>query len=366
MVPLENVTHFLNALNDHHRPRALEELDYLGSCMEKSENISSPFSASLSSQSSLTNRPIQAWDKDYISTVLGSGPLTIPNSPSPNLRNITLGTTFQSLSTLFSSLFGLRFRLVEHSAGETWHEDVRKLEVYNEEKNEVVGWIFADLFGREGKASGAAHYTVRCSRRLDWDDWMGDRRYYEDGDEGVLAGEGMEMEGTKVSGREGVYQLPLAVLSCDFARPSVSGGASMLSYNEVETLYHEMGHALHCMSSFICFFFTKRHPIANLLGVQNSYARSDRLPQRLWDSLRHRFCRIPVHPHGTSPFISLRSIPHTPPWLQTIYFLFPLPHTRSTYCTQHRRPLPNPSIHAGPILSLIERFISRFLQYKGA
>lgn len=345
----ENVTHFLNALNDHHRPRALEELDYLGSCIEKSENIPSPSSVSLSSQSSLTHRPIQAWDKDYITTLLGSAPLTQHTaSPSPTQRRITLGTTFQSLSTLFSSLFGLRFRLVDHSAGETWHEDVRKLEVYNEEKNEVVGWIFADLFGREGKASGAAHYTVRCSRRLDWDDWMGDRRYYEDGDEGVLASERMSAEsigGTRVSGKEGVYQLPIAVLSCDFARPSVSGGASMLSYNEVETLYHEMGHALHCM----CPPSIPRHlTTTDLHDVQCSHARSDGLSQRLWNPLRHRFRRVPLHPHGTPPFLTVCPIPHPPSRLQPHHPLISLANsnTRPTYCTQRRRTLSNPPLHA--------------------
>lgn len=244
-LPIENVMYFLNALNDHHRPLALEELDYLGSCIEKSQNTFASSSTPVHSHLPSGSFPIQAWDKDYVTTFASSNSLTIPARPSPTQRSITLGTTFQSLSTLFSSLFGLKLRLVESRTGETWHSDVKKLEVYNEDKNEVVGWIYADLFGREGKASGAAHYTVRCSRRLDWDDWKGDQSYLEQQN---VEREGIE-KGARVSGKEGRYQLPIAVLSCDFPRPSINGGATMLSYNEVETLYHEMGHALHCEST---------------------------------------------------------------------------------------------------------------------
>jgi len=50
-----------------------------------------------------------------------------------------------------------------------------------------------------------------------------------------------------VRNKEGLYQLPIAALSCDFAKPNVNEGPTMLTWSEVETLFHEMGHAVHSM-----------------------------------------------------------------------------------------------------------------------
>ena len=78
-----------------------------------------------------------------------------------------------ALSRLFKHLYGITLRPADTLPGEVWHPDVRKLEVIDEDAG-LIGWIYADLFARAGKASGAAHYTVRCSRRTDDDDELSD------------------------------------------------------------------------------------------------------------------------------------------------------------------------------------------------
>jgi intermediate peptidase len=55
-----------------------------------------------------------------------------------------------------------------------------------------------------------------------------------------------DFEGVRVKGKEGRFQLPLVVLTTDFVRPTVEDGPSLLAWPEVETLFHEMGHAIHC------------------------------------------------------------------------------------------------------------------------
>ena len=110
----------------------------------------------------------------------------------------------------------------------------------------IIGWIYADLFARRREASEAAHYTVRCSRRTDDDDEPGDAIA---GDAGETIAEHLAFESVKrhrICGEDSVYQLPLVVLLCEFARPTINDGPTFLEWHEVQTLFHEMGHAMHC------------------------------------------------------------------------------------------------------------------------
>lgn len=181
---------------------------------------------------------IQAWDRDFYC------PPEPPAPPIP-LPPLTLGTVFMGLSRLFKHLYGISLRPADTASGEVWHSDVHKLEVVDEEKG-VIGWIYADLFARRGKPSGAAHYTVRCSRRTDDDDELADGTFV--GQE-LQIQESQNFEAVKrhrLPGLDGVYQLPLVVLLCEFARPSITRGPTVLEWHEVLTLFHEMGHAMHC------------------------------------------------------------------------------------------------------------------------
>ncbi|KAG7099592.1 Mitochondrial intermediate peptidase [Marasmius oreades] len=219
----ENVQTFLNALMDHTRPAAKGALHTLS--VRKQAHLKLP-SAPI----------IHAWDRDFYC------PPEPPSPPIP-LPPLTVGTVFMALSRLFKHMYGISLRPVHPEPGEVWHSDVHKLEVVDEEKG-IIGWIFADLFARRGKAGGAAHYTVRCSRKTDDDDER------NDGDLGEEVQQSLEFEAVKrhkLPGQEGVYQLPLVVLLCEFAPPSASRGPTVLEWHEVNTLFHEMGHAMHSM-----------------------------------------------------------------------------------------------------------------------
>ncbi|KAJ6604842.1 mitochondrial intermediate peptidase [Mycena vulgaris] len=211
----DNVLHFLDALMDHTRPAARSALRALS--VRKQAHLNTP------------SLPIiQAWDRDFYCP---------PEPPAPPiaLPPLTLGTVFMGLSRLFRHLYGISLRPVGVTSGEVWHSDVTKLEVVDEQKG-VVGWIYADLFARRGKASGAAHYTVRCSRRTDDDDETGD---HIDPETEQLVTQSREFEAVKrhkLPGQDGIYQLPL-----------VAQGPTVLQWHEVMTLFHEMGHAMHSM-----------------------------------------------------------------------------------------------------------------------
>lgn len=150
-----------------------------------------------------------------------------------------------ALSRLFRHLYGVSFRHAETKGKEVWHKDVQKLEVVDD-TNGTIGSIYADLFSRPGKPVGAAHYTVRCSRRVDYDDVAGDF-IPEDYQHAVQESQDFEAEKVqRIPGQEGVFQLPLVVLLCDFS-PSSASGAAVLNWQDVTTLFHEMGHAMHSM-----------------------------------------------------------------------------------------------------------------------
>ncbi|KAE8229595.1 hypothetical protein CF326_g5430 [Tilletia indica] len=240
----EHVEEFLSTLATHHRPRAQSILDALRKVKQRHVGGSLP--------------DFYAWDREfYAEHYMRQEVMTAPSLPISSYFSV--GTVFAGLSRLFSRIYGIRLRAAAVRAGEVWSPDVHKLEVV-EESNElgadrVVGTIYADLFSRTGKPPSAAHYTVRCSRRTDRDDAENDFRYgrLENGQilnvqehaEDVAPLEVPTVEATWTD--EGMYQIPTIVLVCDFSRPTVKSGPSLLNWAEVETLFHEMGHAMHSM-----------------------------------------------------------------------------------------------------------------------
>ncbi|KAI0654243.1 mitochondrial intermediate peptidase [Cubamyces menziesii] len=224
----ENVQHFLNALMEYTRPHARRALRAL----------------SLRKQAHLNTSPyptVQPWDRDYYC------PPELP-APSVPLPPLTLGTVFMALSRLFQAIYGVSLRLSEPTSGEVWHPDVRKLEVVDD-KQGVLGWIYADLFTRMGKPNGAAHYTVRCSRRTDDDDSQGDLRHAHEGDL-IITRPSLEFDAERqlcLPYRNETCQLPVVVLLCEFVRPTVGQEPPVVEWHEVVTLFHEMGHAMHSM-----------------------------------------------------------------------------------------------------------------------
>ncbi|CAG8830231.1 30513_t:CDS:2, partial [Gigaspora margarita] len=224
----DHVQKFLRTLADHHRPKALTDLYLLKEAKQQ--------------EIKCKELPIvNAWDRDYYTEKIKASS-TQPVAPiSPYF---SVGSVIQGLSRLFSKLYGISFEPSEILPGETWHDDVRKLNVIDEQEGKI-GTIYCDLFNRHGKYLNAAHYTVRCSRRVDDDDSA--RDIPPDMDISETEELATPDQGVRLHGRNGRYQLPIIVLTCDFARPKENGRPSLLSLVEAETLFHEMGHAMHSM-----------------------------------------------------------------------------------------------------------------------
>jgi intermediate peptidase len=264
---VENVRAFLDSLLAVSKPRALEAIKYVAVKKKRRE---------MPDSKAFDNLPtLQLWDRDaYFPS----------QSPAPviEIRDLTAGLAIAAFSRFLQHAYGMHLEAADVCTGEVWHADVRKVNVLDE-NGEVVGWIYFDLFNRPGKPGGACHYTVRCSRRVDLDDAEGD--FGTDGpreftpqveDEFVLSA---EAHGSKARG--GLHQRPVAVIVCDLFHM----GFSEMKWNDVVTLWHELGHAMHCGLDPSTF------SISNLLvNLSPSFHDSNDWSHRVWEHCRDTLC----------------------------------------------------------------------------
>jgi peptidyl-dipeptidase Dcp len=149
---------------------------------------------------------LQRWDWRYYSEKLKKKKYAIDDEllrPYFKLENVLDGV-LQSAEKLYN----IRFKEVKSIP--VYHEDVTTYEVSNS-SDEQVAIFYADFHPREGKRGGAWMTTYRD-------------QYRENGKD----------------------ILPLVSNVCNFT-PSSPGNPSLLTFDEVTTLFHEFGHALHAM-----------------------------------------------------------------------------------------------------------------------
>ncbi|KAI9208613.1 uncharacterized protein BJ171DRAFT_419564 [Polychytrium aggregatum] len=244
-----NVLSFLESLTEQHKHKAQHDIAKL----QKLKAV----------HTGQTNPVINAWDRIFYSQFIAPVAATAKPGGEPfhptaqHVSNDTLapyfsvGRTFEGLSSVFQALYGVSLQPVAPKPGEAWHKDVRKLDVIHE-RDGKIGTIYCDLFARESGAArkyeSAAHFTVRCSRLTSNDESC------RHAGRAVMQNRAAEREFSRTvelpSGatetRTFKYQLPIVVLVTSFSRPS-NNVPSLLSLGEVETLFHELGHAMHSM-----------------------------------------------------------------------------------------------------------------------
>lgn len=184
---------------------------------------------------------IKAWDRDYYRARLAVTLRSKSRRADFVSAYFSLGTVMQGLSRLFSRLYGVRFVPRETSPGETWNADVRRLDVLDETEGHIAV-VYCDLFAREGKSPNPTHFTVRCSRQIPPVELAEASILFPDLEPSSAANDGMA---TSVSPTGTLHQLPTIAIICDFPPPHNASQPTLLSFREVQTLFHEMGHAIH-------------------------------------------------------------------------------------------------------------------------
>ncbi|MHA7843366.1 MAG: M3 family metallopeptidase [Winogradskyella sp.] len=186
----EKVNDFLNELLEKAKPAAEKEFEELETFAKELDGI----------------EQLQKWDSAYYSEKLKQKLFDLDDEklkPYFKLENVIDGAF-----TVAEKLFGLRFE--EINTIDKYHDDVLTYKVVDAENN-LVSIFYADFFPRAGKRNGA---------------WMTSYK--------------PQMI------KNGKNERPHVSIVCNFTKPTKSK-PSLLTFNEVTTLFHEFGHALHGM-----------------------------------------------------------------------------------------------------------------------
>ena len=186
----EKVNDFLNEMLEKAKPAAEKEFQELEQFAKELDDIDH----------------LEKWDSAYYAEKLKQKRFQLDDEqlkPYFKLDNVIHG-----VFTVAKKLYDLHFKEVFDI--DKYHEEVKTYEVYDGDHN-FMALFYADFHPREGKRNGA---------------WM---TIYKD---------------QKV--KDGKNERPHVSNVCNFTRPT-SKKPSLLTFNEVTTLFHEFGHALHGM-----------------------------------------------------------------------------------------------------------------------
>ncbi len=221
----ESVDGFLKGVNAGNRQKVQEEVDAMLKFKGRQMGKVTP--------------KLEPWDKEFYMAQIRATMRSKLRSPDFLSAYFSLGTVMQGLSRLFTRLYGIRFAPKETEFGETWNNDVRRLDVISETDGHVAV-LYCDLFSRPGKSPNPAHFTLRCSRAIAEHEI---KEAEHNRDPIFKSAEQAANDGMSTSKATGVLkQLPTIALICDFRQ---TGKAALLTFTEVQTLFHEMGHAIH-------------------------------------------------------------------------------------------------------------------------
>jgi peptidyl-dipeptidase Dcp len=185
-----NVQSFLNDLLEKAKPAAQKEFTKLTAFAKELDGIDQ----------------LEKWDGAYYSEKLKQKLFSLDDEllkPYFQLENVLNGAF-----TIAEKLFGITFKEVFDI--DKYHEDVQTFEVLDFE-GQLVAVFYSDFFPRKGKRNGA---------------WMTSYKpqYI----------------------KAGINERPHVSIVCNFTPPTETK-PSLLTFNEVTTLFHEFGHALHGM-----------------------------------------------------------------------------------------------------------------------
>jgi len=153
-----------------------------------------------------SNTQIHLWDWRYYGNQLKKEKYTVDEE---QLRvYFPYQRVLEGMFTIYQHIFGLKFYRVDPPY--KWVSDLQLYAVADAATGEPLGLFYLDMFPRPGKYNHFAQFDIIPGKLLD----------------------------------NGTYQRPTCALICNFPAPAPDK-PSLLSHGDVETLFHEFGHAMH-------------------------------------------------------------------------------------------------------------------------
>jgi thimet oligopeptidase len=152
------------------------------------------------------NAKIMVWDWRYYSNQLNKQKYAVDKEA---LRvYFPFQKVLDGMFNIYQSIFGLKFEKIV--APYKWIDDLQLYLVTDSATGEPLGMFYLDMFPREGKYNHFAQFDIISGKLLP----------------------------------NGKYQRPTVALLCNFP-PAIGDAPSLMTHQDVETLFHEFGHALH-------------------------------------------------------------------------------------------------------------------------
>jgi len=152
------------------------------------------------------NAKIEVWDWRYYSNQRDKQKYAVDKEA---LRAyFPFKKVLDGMFNIYQNIFGLKFEKIV--APYKWIDDLQLYLVTDSATGEPLGMFYLDMFPREGKFNHFAQFDIISGKLLP----------------------------------DGKYQRPTVALLCNFP-PAAADKPSLLTHQDVETLFHEFGHALH-------------------------------------------------------------------------------------------------------------------------
>lgn len=150
---------------------------------------------------------LQAWDSAYVAEKVKQSEFSL--SQEEIRPYFPLPKVISGLFAIVERLYGIKVQEQSESVSR-WHDDVSFYQLFDADDN-LLGGFYFDLFARSGKRGGA------------WMSGFQSRYTYSE---------------------KNHQQLPVCFMVGNFT-PALDGKPSLLTHDEVLTLFHEFGHGLH-------------------------------------------------------------------------------------------------------------------------